>query len=89
MKKKPAAQVSVAVPDKSPWIEIKTERDNPPVYKNVLFSFEDHWNQVVGFYCGKGKYYETSAHDHNSEIAKPGPKWWTEIPQVPHYRVSA
>ena len=70
------------------WILVEFRK--PPLYRNVLLAFEDHWNQVVGFYCGKDKsgkvdrWYETSAETHNSEF-KTQPKWWMSIPQVPHY----
>jgi hypothetical protein len=60
----------------------------PPTYRNVLFAFKEHWNQVVGFRSlrgGNDMYHETSAHDNNSEISKPYPHWWMEIPQVPHH----
>ena len=70
----------------------------PEVHRNVLLAFESHWNPVVGFYCGKKQiisragcrdgndyFYETSANDHNSEIVGEQPKWWTEIPEVPHH----
>lgn len=57
----------------------------PGEYRNVLLAFADHWNQVVGFYCGKGKWYETSAHDNNSEIKGTAPHWWAPIPKVPHH----
>jgi hypothetical protein len=56
----------------SEWILIAFRQ--PPEYVNVLLAFEEHWNQVVGFRSGN-KYLETSAHDHNSEIGDPQPKW--------------
>ena len=66
----------------TPWKLIAKEK--PSVYKNVLFAFEGHWNQVAGFYCGKSEYRETHAHGPNTKIIEGGPKWWTEIPEVPH-----
>ena len=67
------------------WHELKGDNKvPPPEYRNVLLAFKEHLNQVVGFYCGKGEWYETSAHDYNSKIEKPGPDWWSEIPEVPH-----
>ena len=67
------------------WHELKGDNKvPPPEYRNVLLAFKEHSNQVVGFYCGKGEWYETSAHDNNSKIEKPGPDWWSEIPEVPH-----
>lgn len=66
------------------WREIV--EDELPYYRNILLAFEHHWNQVVGFYCGKGEYYETSANDNNSKITGPKPKWWMEIEEVPHAR---
>lgn len=58
----------------------------PSPYVNVLLAFNGHWNQVVGFLSPGEKllFYETSAHDCNTPIADPQPKWWTEIPEVPH-----
>jgi len=66
------------------WILILDEK--PPIHENVLFAFEDHWNQVVGFRGGENEYWETSAHDNNSRIIGSGPMWWQHIEQVPHYR---
>jgi hypothetical protein len=60
-------------------------KDEPSVYHNVLFAFEEHWNQVVGFRTGPDEYYETSAHDNNSKIQPPNPKWWMKIQEVPHH----
>jgi len=58
-------------------------KELPPSCINVLLAFEDHWNQVVGFYGGDA-WWETSAHDLNSKIEGAPPRWWHQIPAVPH-----
>ena len=74
--------------DEPRWVLVEFRK--PPLHRNVLLAFEEHWNQVVGFYCGKDKsgkvdrWYETSAETHNGEF-KTQPKWWAEIPEVPHH----
>lgn len=71
------------------WKSISEEP--PPYYRNVLLAFKEHFNQVVGFRTGghgkrkSDEYWETSAHDHNSKIEKPGPDWWMDVDEVPHY----
>jgi hypothetical protein len=47
------------------WHEIASEP--PPEFQNILLAFRGHWNQVVGFRSGS-EYWETSAHDCNSQI---------------------